>query len=391
MQNIAELSGNLEFLSLADIMQLLGGNGNSGVLRLRSPYTAHTGVVFFIDGNPADALAGEKTGIDALYAMFGWVEGEFEFRTEKWPEEKKIKQGRMEIILDGLRRLDEGEIEQLGALSEKSAASIRDGKTILKGPFVDYMYVVDEESYQDGHELVSQGKHGNWIWVVLEGAVEIIRETPQGPVPVITIGDGTFIGSIQSFLSSSVVRNASVRAFGRVQVGVLDSRKLATDFTRMSREVKALVFSMDNRLKSVTDSVVDLKLGKDLLPEFIQGKKPVLNQGEEEDRLLRIVRGEACVVRETEQGPVPLARLRKDDFFGKIPFVDMGHEPYSATIYGSEDLEVDTVDQEALQAEFDKLPATIKNMLESTAICVAASAQSVCNLIKEKKRSETQP
>ena len=382
MQNIAELSGNLEFLSLADVMQLLGGNGDSGVLRLRSPHTADTGVVFFVDGNAVDAFAGDKTGIDALYSLFGWVEGQFEFRTEKCPEERKIKQGRMEIILDGLRQLDDGEIERLGAVTQKSTASTRDGKPILKGPFVDYMYVVDEESYQDSHELVSQGKHGDWIWVILEGAVEVIRETPKGPVPIITIGDGTFIGSIQSFLNSSVVRNASVKACGTVQVGVLDSRKLSTDFSRMSRELKALVFSMDNRLKSVTDSVVDIKQGRDILPEFIQGKKPVIKQGEDEDRLLRIVKGEACIVRETKQGEVPLARLKKDDFFGKIPFVDMGNEPYSATVYGSADLQVDTADQEALQAEFDKLPATVKNMFESTAICIAASAQSACSLKK---------
>lgn len=91
MQNTAELSGDLEFLSLADVMQLLGENGDSGVLRIYSPHTADTGVVFFVDGNPIDAFAGSDTGIDALYALFGWVEGHFEFRTEKCPEEKKIK------------------------------------------------------------------------------------------------------------------------------------------------------------------------------------------------------------------------------------------------------------------------------------------------------------
>jgi CRP-like cAMP-binding protein len=385
MQPIAELSGNLDFLSLADIMQLFGGNGDSGVLRLRSPHTADTGVVYFIDGNPADAFAGDKTGIDALYALFGWVEGTFEFRTEKCPEEKKIKQGRMEIILDGLRQLDDGEIERLGAVSEKAATATRDGRPLLKGPFVDYMYVVDEESFQDGHELVTQGKHGDWIWVILEGAVEVIRESPKGPVPIITISDGTFIGSIQSFLNSSVVRNASIKALGKVQVGVLDSRKLSTDFGRLAREFKAFIFSLDNRLKSITDSMVDIKMGEDKLQKSIQDKKPVINQGDEEDRLLKIVQGEACIVRKTKHGQVLLATLQKDDFFGRIPFLDIGNEPNSATVYGSADLKADPVDQAAMQAEFDTLPATIKNMLESTAICIAASSQAVCNLKKSKK------
>jgi CRP-like cAMP-binding protein len=384
MQNIAELSGNLKFLSLADIMQLLGNNGDSGVLRIYSPHTADTGVVFFVSGNPVDAFAGSKTGIDGLYSLFGWVEGHFEFRTEKCPEDKKIKQGRMEIILDGLRQLDDGEIEQLGAKPEKAAATAtRDGQTIIKGPFVDYMYVVDEESYQDGHELVTQGKHGDWIWVVLEGAVEIIRETPKGQVPIITIGDGTFLGSIQSFLNSSVPRNASIKAHGRVQVGVLDARKLSTDCGRISREFKTFIFSMDNRIKRITDCVVDFKQGKDKLQESIQDKKPVINQGDEEDRLFKISQGEACIVRETKHGQVLLANLQKDDFFGKVPFLDFGHEPYSAAIYGSSDLQADPVDLAPMQAEFDKLSVTLKNIMESSAMCMAATTQMACNLKKK--------
>jgi len=382
MQNIAELTGNLEFLSLADVMQLLGGNGDSGVLRIHSPHTADTGVVFFLDGNPIDAFAGSKTGIDALYTLFGWVEGNFEFRTEKCPEDKKIQQGRMEIILDGLRQLDDGEIERLGAKKEKADTAVRDGLTVLKGPFVDYMYVVDEEAYEDGHELVTQGKHGDWIWVVLEGAVEVIRETPNGPVPIITIGDGTFIGSIQSFLNSSVARNASIKALGKVQVGVLDSRKLSTDFGRISREFKALIFSLDNRLKSITDSVVDMKQGKEKLQEILKDKKPVINQGDNEDRLLKIAQGEAFIVRKTKAGQVLLAHLQKDDFFGKIPFLDLGNEPNSAAVYASADLKADPVDLAAMQAEFDKLPITIKNIMESSAICIAASAQTACSVKK---------
>ncbi|MCP3950811.1 MAG: cyclic nucleotide-binding domain-containing protein [Desulfobacterales bacterium] len=388
MQPIAELSGNLKFLGLADIMQLLGGNGDSGVLRIHSPYTADTGVVFFINGNPVDAFAGSQTGIDALYALFGWVEGQFEFRTEKCPEEIKIKQGRMEIILDGLRQLDDGEIESLGAKPDKAAeTATRDGRTILKGPFVDYMYVVDEESFQDGHELVSQGKYGDWIWVVLEGAVEVIRETPNGPIPIITIGDGTFIGSIQSFLNSSIARNASIKASGKVQVGVLDARKLSTDCGRLSREFKSLIFSLDNRTKCITDCIVDLKTGQNKLQESIQDKKPVIKQGDEEDRLFRVSQGEACIVRETKHGKVVLANLEKDDFFGKIPFLDLGNEPYSAAIYGSADLKTETVDQATMQAAFENLPQTLKNIMECTAVCISATTQSVCNLKNIKKEN----
>ena len=90
----------------------------------------------------------------------------------------------------------------------------------------------------------------------------------------------------------------------------------------------------------------------------------------------------ACVVRDTKQGQVLLAKLGKDDFFGKIPFLDLGNEPYSASIYGSADLKADPVDMAFMQAEFDKLPLTIKNIMESTAICIAATTQAACNAKK---------
>ena len=63
--------------------------------------------------------------------------------------------------------------------------------------------------------------------------------------------------------------------------------------------------------------------------------------------------------------------------------MDLGNEPYSAAIYGSSDLQADPVDLAVMQAEFDKLPVTLKNIMESTAILMAATTQAVCNLIKK--------
>ena len=38
MNNSTAIEGSLKFLSLGDIMQLLGSNGSSGILRIHSPY-----------------------------------------------------------------------------------------------------------------------------------------------------------------------------------------------------------------------------------------------------------------------------------------------------------------------------------------------------------------
>ena len=222
--NNAALSGDLTFISLGDILQLLGSNGSTGILRIMSKYAPEPGLIYCMDGNPVDASNGSLRGLDALFSLFGWVEGNFEFTQEKVQKENVIKKSRMELILDGLSMLDDGVIEKLGPISfEKKVSDSSGVKTtipLIKGPLVDYMYVVDEEEFSDGSIIAEEGKHGSWVWVILEGVVEIVKETSQGPLKLHRLGAGAFIGSVASFLMGDNVRGASVVAVGNVQLGV---------------------------------------------------------------------------------------------------------------------------------------------------------------------------
>ena len=120
---------------------------------------------------------------------------------------------------------------------------------LIKGPLVDYSYVVDEEGFYDGDEIVQEGNHGDWIWVILEGTAEIRKETKGGPIEILRIGDGAFLGSVAALLSGGRVRNATVKAVGNVQLGMLDSQLLANELANVSAEFKSLLTSIDSRLK----------------------------------------------------------------------------------------------------------------------------------------------
>ncbi len=52
MRDNVVLAGNLKFLALGDIMQLLGANSSTGILRLISRYAAEPGFIYFENGNP---------------------------------------------------------------------------------------------------------------------------------------------------------------------------------------------------------------------------------------------------------------------------------------------------------------------------------------------------
>lgn len=374
---ISVLSGNLKFLNLGEIIQLLGSSSSTGVLRLKSKYAQQPGLVYIVNGNPIDASTGSATGLDAVNALFGWLDGEFEFSEEKVAKKNVIKKSRMEIMLDGLSLLDDGHIEILGPVTydqkSKDPSAKEPALPVIRGPLVDYMYVVDEEEVYDGSTITVEGKHGSWFWVILEGIGDIYKETPEGPLIILRIGEGAFVGSIASFLVSGSVRSATIKAVGNVQMGVLDSQRLSIDYSKMSSDFRTFVISLDKRLKQVTDRAVDIQLKKILIEEFVKGKKPVMKQGESTEKLFMIEAGEACIVRKAKHGYVPLATLGKRDFYGYVPFLDMGQEPFSAMVLGSEDLEVSEIDPEIFQNEHNQLSTTFKNIIDHLATCISVT------------------
>lgn len=383
-----DLSGNLEFLGLVDLLQLLGANASSGALRIQSKYTSSPAFVYFAKGNPVDAASEALKGIDALYSLFGWTEGEFEFRRDNIERPRTIKNSRMEVILDGLKKLDDGQIKKLGPQTlakAGDAAKKVSGIPVIKGPMIDYNFVVDEEEYTAGTSIVQEGKHGNWIWVVLEGVVDIVKQTPNGPLTIVKISEGTFIGSMAAFLLEGNVRSASAVAATKVQLGVIDVQRVSSEYARLSPEFKGLLKSVEKRMVQVSDRAVDFFMQTNKLKQALKSMKLVLKQGDKKEKLYAVTAGKACVVRTSDQVNVPLVSLEKEDYFGYHPFLDMGHEPYSASIAGSQDLTVKEMDISKLQQEYDELSTTIKHLIENIAVNISMTTLAATDLFKKMK------
>ncbi len=387
MSGDVAFAGNLNFLNLGELLQLLGTTGSSGTVAIHNAHAAQPAFIYIEKGNPINAANGSLTGLDALFSLFGWQDGQFEFVQEDVTVEKNITKSRMEIILDGLRLLDEGQVEVLGppsAQSKPSGTAVKSGSLpLIKGPLVDYSYVVDEESFYDGDEIVQEGNHGNWIWVILEGIAEIVKETPNGNLPLLRIGDGAFLGSVASLLQADNVRSATVTAAGNVQLGMLDSQLMTSELAAQSMDYREFVRALDIRLKHVTSMAVDIHVGGKHATELIEGKKPLIKQGQGEDRLFKITSGDAIVARETDSGIVPLIRLQKGDFFGHVPFLDMGNEPQAASVFVSPSLKLTALDPKALQKEHEKLSSTLQNILAHLATSISVTTLIACDYYKK--------
>lgn len=381
----AVLTGNLRFTSLADLFQIIGGNNSTGTLRIMSHYVPHPGIVHFLKGNPVNATNGALKGLDAVYSLFGRTEGNFEFIEEKVPGESVIKKSRMEIVLDALRMLDDGVIEKVGPatveefLSKKGSKS-KDGQRhelpVIKGPAVDYLYILDEEEFPDGRTVVKEGSHGKWVWVILEGAAQVTKETVRGPLTIAKLGEGCFLGSFTSLLFQDYARSATVTAMGDLRLGLLDTQRLAGEFYTLPADFRNTLSSLDRRMKKITDRAVDLSTRKKdplVLPD--RGLEVAVVMGSKKDSLYCIQEGQAYVVGKTAKGALPLLALEKDDVFGNLPFMDMGHEPRNASVLSTSSLKTVPLDIEELHDSYDHLSQTFKGMILNTCSCVSITTR----------------
>lgn len=384
MSESFDLEGNLRFLGVPDLIQLLGSNANTGVLTLSTPSIPEEGYIYIHAGNPVDARIGSDTGLAALFRFFGWMDGRFSFTQKTVDSENRLKQGRMQIILDGLRMLDDGEIVKIESSIRPSPSTIvsveRSDLHVIKGPFIDYMYVIDEELYDDGQEFVLQGSYGSWIWVVLDGVVDIVRKTDSSEIPILRLGTGTFIGSLSAFIHEKRPRSASVIARGKVQLGIIDNQRLGTDFAKLSQDFRDVVFSLERRLKMVTDTYISIYTGTYKPPHKEGIFSPFIRIGDQPSGLWKIESGEALVVKKDGKKGRLMCDLGPGDFIGDIPFLDIEMEPSSSGVYVSNDLEKTSLDVEKLYGEYNSLSDTLKNMLSTLAKCIAVTGNMATNI-----------
>lgn len=389
MAEKSSLEGSLGFICLADIFQILGGNGSTGILEMTTPFAPQPGRIFFANGNPVNATCGSLNGVEAIYALFGWVGGRFEFLEEEVRTGKVVKQGRMQIVLDALRMLDDGVIQKVGpaaaaggraGIEGEGGAEEKTGSKPVKGPLVDYAFIIGEEEFREGERIIKEGGHGKWIWVILEGAVEVSRQTPDGSLTLARLGEGCFIGTFEALLYKERTRTADVNTLTAVRLGLLDTERLSKVYTSLSPDLRAVLSGLDRRLQGVTDRAVEFFLRKDSLRRLLKEKGFVMEQGSNKEELFTILDGEALVVGQSKKGITPLMALGKEDVFGFMPFLDTGHEPRDAAVAASKDLKTRAMNVDALQKEYNQIPATFKNLVYHLGACIFTTTRLVYRL-----------
>jgi CRP-like cAMP-binding protein len=254
----------------------------------------------------------------------------------------------------------------------------------IKGPKSDYLYVADEETYRLGEKIITQGNFGNWAWLILDGWVTVVRETLNGAVPIFKIGPGGFIGSSMSYLMKNQARTNSVISSGNVQLGLLDTQQMTTEYSALSPELKGILISLSGRLKRIIDRIVSLRQGKSHLKEDILSGEVIFESDQNELALHSIVRGKGTMLYRDVSSEIPLVNLYPGDFVGSLPFGNKDFISDLSIVRRSTGFETKELNRINLLKEYESLPQTLKNMIEFTALKIFTGSTIVAQIMARK-------
>jgi CRP-like cAMP-binding protein len=120
-----------------------------------------------------------------------------------------------------------------------------------------YVYVVNEENFPDGTVIFEEGGHGNWAYIILEGKVKVVKNTPKGKATIFTLGKGEIVGEIALLGGSSGGRPTSVVADGPAVLGLLDSNRIIEELNSLSPQLRKFISTLARRLGDSMSKIVD--------------------------------------------------------------------------------------------------------------------------------------
>lgn len=259
-------SGDLAHLKLGDVIQFVVMSGLTGELKFTRSREPGEGSVFFDTGEAVSARLGQRSGKEAFYSLFAWLDGHFHFFPGRTEKERNINKLALALVMDAVRMLDEGLIkpersedpEQDQPFMELSPDILEEVVSETSDDDVFFeIYVVGEETYKDGDTIFHEGRFSDWVYVVLDGEVRMLKKGEKREIVLAELGKGEIFGEMAFLERGMTPRSASAIANGPVKLGILDKEAVSMEFYRLPPYLRELITGLNRKVRRVTDSVVD--------------------------------------------------------------------------------------------------------------------------------------
>ena len=122
--------------------------------------------------------------------------------------------------------------------------------------------IATNETYEDGQIIFEEGSHGDWIYVIESGSVELSKAVAGGRAVIAVLQPGEIFGEI-AFLAH-IPRTATARAVGETTVGLFDRAFLDPEYNKLSQHFQVILRTLSLRLKRTTELLIKHNIHPDI-------------------------------------------------------------------------------------------------------------------------------
>jgi len=119
-----------------------------------------------------------------------------------------------------------------------------------------------EETHEDGYVVIKEGTSGDWLYVVLSGAVEISKTIGGRKYVIDVLKPGEIFGEV-GFLGQKK-RTATATTKGQTTLGIVDRTALDAEFNELSSDLRNILMAMAKRFEKMLNRVVEFSTRSDV-------------------------------------------------------------------------------------------------------------------------------
>jgi CRP/FNR family cyclic AMP-dependent transcriptional regulator len=111
--------------------------------------------------------------------------------------------------------------------------------------------IASEESYEDGQVIFNENTAGDWVYVVLNGSVEISKTIRGNRFIITMLEQGEVFGEL-GYLGD-INRTATARAIGETTIGIIDRVYLDKEFNLLSSAFRTILVAVVQRFRNLIE------------------------------------------------------------------------------------------------------------------------------------------
>jgi type IV pilus assembly protein PilZ len=115
--------------------------------------------------------------------------------------------------------------------------------------------IASEETYTDGQVIFSENSSGDWVYLVLSGAVEISKMIGEKKCVLEVLKENEPFGEL-SYIGN-IKRTATATAIGQTTVGIIERNSLDQEFNKISSDFRSILVTVAKRFKMMIERVTD--------------------------------------------------------------------------------------------------------------------------------------